>query len=89
MRNRSCVSAAIPHKQGTPMSTDKPPDPSASEAGRQRMPADLHELVEALDRRVPHPDRAAGRGIASDSAKLKKGAEKRIAELEDEPARPE
>ena len=47
------------------MSADQPPDPPASEADRQQMLADLHELVEALDRRVPHPDREGERAIAS------------------------
>ena len=68
------------------MSADQPPDPLASEVDRQRMLADLHELVEALDRRVPHPDREGEHAIATDSADLKKDAEERIAELEDAPA---
>jgi hypothetical protein len=62
------------------MRTDRPP---ASEADRQQMLADLHELVEAIDRRVPLPARASERAIASDSARLKKDAEARIAQLED------
>ena len=68
------------------MSADQPPDPLASEVHRQQMLADLHELVEALDRRVPHPDRDGEHAIATDSADLKKDAEERIAELEDAPA---
>jgi len=68
------------------MTTDQPP---ASEADRLKMLADLHELVEAIDRRVPLPARASERAIASDSARLKKDAEDRIAQLEDVPARPE
>jgi hypothetical protein len=65
------------------MGADQPPEPPVSEADRLLMLADLHELVEALDRRVPHPDREGERAIASDSAELKKDAEQRIAELED------
>jgi hypothetical protein len=65
------------------MGVDQPPEPPVSEADRLQMLADLHELVEALDRRVPHPDREGERAIASDSAGLKKDAEQRIAELED------
>jgi hypothetical protein len=58
------------------------PDPPASDAGKQKIIADLHELVDAIDRRVPHPDRAGERAIAHDAADLKKDAEARIAELE-------
>ena len=67
------------------MSANQPADPPA-EVDRQQMLADLHELVEALDRRVPHPDRKGEHAIATDSADLKKDAEERIAELEDAPA---
>jgi hypothetical protein len=52
------------------------------EVDRQQTLDDLHELVDALDRRVPQPARAGERGIADDSARLRKDAEKRIAELE-------
>jgi len=71
------------------MSADQPPDPPASDADRPQMIADLHELVDALDRRVPHPDRAGEMAIARDSAGLKKAAEDRIAQLEDTPEPPE
>jgi hypothetical protein len=71
------------------MSADQPPDSPASEADRPQMLADLHELVNALDRRVPHPDRAGETAIARDSAGLKKAAEDRIAQLEDTPEPPE
>ena len=67
------------------MSANHPPDQPASDADRPRMIADLHELVDALDRRVPHPDRAGETAIARDSAGLKKAAEDRIAQLEDTP----
>jgi hypothetical protein len=71
------------------MSADQQPDPPASDADRPRMIADLHELVDALDRRVPRPDRAGETAIARDSARLKKAAEDRIAQLEDTPEPPE
>ena len=71
------------------MSADQPTDPPSSDGDRPQMIADLHELVEALDRRVPHPDRAGETAIARDSAGLKKAAEDRIAQLEDTPEPPE
>lgn len=71
------------------MSARQPPDPSASRTPRQQMLADLHELVEALDRRVPRPERVGEGAIARDSAGLKKAAEDRIAQLEDVPVHPE
>jgi hypothetical protein len=67
------------------MSTDQPPDPPASDGDRLQMLADLHELVEALDRRVPHPDRVGETAIARDSAGLRKAAKDRIAQLEGVP----
>ncbi len=42
----------------------------------------LTELIEALDRRIPHVERAGEASIARDAAALKKKALKRIAELE-------
>ena len=71
--------------QVSDMSADQPTNSPAPKADRQRMLADLHELVDALDRRVPHPDRAGEQAIASDSADLKRDAEERIAQLEDPP----
>jgi hypothetical protein len=44
----------------------------------------LRELVEALDRRVPHVERVGEATIARDAAALRKKALKRIAELEAE-----
>ena len=43
---------------------------------------DLHEVVAALDRRVPHPERTGESAIAQDSARMKKSAESRIEQLE-------
>lgn len=42
----------------------------------------LRELVEALDRRVPHVERAGEVGIAHDGAALRAKALEQIAELE-------
>jgi hypothetical protein len=41
----------------------------------------LHELIEALDRRVPHPERGGEIRIAREAAALKQSAQDRIAEL--------
>jgi hypothetical protein len=46
---------------------------------------ELHELIEALDRRVPQIQRAGEASIASDAAALKAKAMARIAELERPP----
>jgi hypothetical protein len=46
---------------------------------------DLLELIAALDRRVPHVERAGEVSIARDAAALKARAWQRIAELEREP----
>jgi len=43
---------------------------------------ELRQLVEALDRRVPHIERAGEIGIARESAELRARAIQRIAELE-------
>jgi hypothetical protein len=64
------------------MDADQPSAPHSSEVGRQQTLEDLHELVDALDRRVPQPTRPEERTIADASARLKRDAEKRIAELE-------
>jgi predicted component of type VI protein secretion system len=42
----------------------------------------LQELIEALDRRLPHVERAGEAAIAEDAAALKQRALERIAELE-------
>jgi hypothetical protein len=46
---------------------------------------ELHELIEALDRRVPHIERVGEPSIAKDAAALRLKALKRIAELEGAP----
>ena len=71
------------------MSADQPTSSPVRDADRQQTLAHLHELVDALDRRVPHPDRASERSIATDSAELKKDAEERIAQLEAPPSHPD
>lgn len=42
---------------------------------------DLQELIDALDRRVPHIERAGESSIARDAAALRDKAVKRLAEL--------
>jgi hypothetical protein len=44
----------------------------------------LRELIAALDRRVPHVERAGETAIASEAAMLKAKALKRIAELDEQ-----
>jgi len=47
-----------------------------------RLVRDLHELIAALDRRVPRVERAGEASIARDAAALRSKARKRLAELE-------
>jgi hypothetical protein len=42
----------------------------------------LHEIVEALDRRIPHVERASESGIAADAKRLRAAALQRIASLQ-------
>jgi hypothetical protein len=51
------------------------------ELGRRRLARELHELVAALDRRVPRLERADERSIAQDAAMLRAKAVERLAEL--------
>lgn len=46
----------------------------------------LHELIEALDRRLPQAQRAAEAAIARDAAALRARALEQIVALEGEPA---
>ena len=48
---------------------------------RNELIRELQELIAALDRRVPHVERAGEAAIARDAAALKLKALKRIAEL--------
>jgi hypothetical protein len=52
------------------------------EVAREVMIRHLRQLVEALDRRVPHIERSGEAAIARDAAVLRERALKRIAELE-------
>jgi hypothetical protein len=49
---------------------------------RDRLVRELLELIDAIDRRVPHVERAGEIEIARDASALKARALKRIAELE-------
>lgn len=53
---------------------------------RAELVQQLRELIDALDRRVPHVERAGELSIARDAAALKARALKRIDELEREQA---
>jgi hypothetical protein len=59
------------------------PHPIVSIVGRTVLD-DLRELVDALDRRVPHLDRKGERDIARDATALRAEAMKRIHEIERE-----
>jgi len=48
----------------------------------QNLIYDLRQLIDAIDRRVPHLEREGEHEIALDAKALKRSAEKRIAELE-------
>ena len=50
---------------------------------RTQLLRELHELIAALDRRMPQVEQAGEASIARDAAALKVKALKRIAELED------
>jgi hypothetical protein len=54
---------------------------------RQELIGHLRELVEALDRRIPHMEREGEDAIARESAVLKRKAQERIAQLEAGPPR--
>ena len=58
-----------------------------AQAQRDQTVRELHELIAALDRRVPHMERAGEMSIARAAAALKSEALRRIHELErDSPA---
>ena len=67
----------------------RPPAPTRA-SGRQPVDATtdihyVHELIEALDRRLPQAERADAATIARDRATLRARAVARLAELEREP----
>ena len=53
---------------------------------RSQLVGELQELIVALDRRVPHLERAEETAIARDAAMLRAQAVKRLAELTDDTA---
>jgi hypothetical protein len=55
---------------------------NVKESSRRRQIRHLRELVAALDRRVPHVERAGEAAIARDAANLREKALTRIAALE-------
>lgn len=59
-------------------------DRRASGAPNRHLVQHLRELIAALDRRVPHVERAGEASIARDAAALKARALKRLEELERE-----
>jgi hypothetical protein len=56
--------------------------PAHKQSAPQETVRELHELIEALDRRVPHVERVGEVSIARAAAALKTAALKRIEELE-------
>jgi hypothetical protein len=60
-------------------------DPSHVESNRSRLVRELRELIEALDRRVPHIEREGEVQIALEAASLREKAVARLAALEREP----
>jgi hypothetical protein len=61
-------------------------DMRSAESASTRIIRELHELIAALDRRVPQVQRAGEVSIAKAAAGLKAEALRRIAELERRPA---
>ena len=53
-----------------------------TDLGRERLIAQLNELIRALDSRVPQLEREGERQIADEAAALKRKAAERLAELE-------
>ncbi len=64
-------------------------DDQAHLRDRMALIRELRQLVEALDRRVPHIERAGEITIARESAELRARAVQRIAELEQDSLKPE
>jgi hypothetical protein len=56
------------------------------EVNRIELARELHELIAALDRRVPRVERAGETAIARDAALLREKALKRLQELSDDDA---
>jgi hypothetical protein len=64
-----------------PAEDESPGEPDMA-VSRADVIRELLELIDALDRRVPHVERAGEASIAREAAALKAKAMKRIAELE-------
>jgi hypothetical protein len=60
------------------------PDTTAVENSRPETVRALHDLIEALDRRTPHVERAGESSIAQAAEALKLAALKRLDELQRE-----
>jgi hypothetical protein len=58
-----------------------------TDAERRRTIRSLHQLVDALNRRVPHVERSGEAAIAQDAADLMRKALERLKELEAESER--
>lgn len=56
---------------------------ASNDAKRQRAIRHLRQLIEALNRRVPHIERVGEEKIARDGAELMEKALKRLKELEE------
>lgn len=80
-------SDAADQRVGTAVAT-MTPDAAVAESTRAQVVRELHELIAALDRRVPHVERAGEVAIARAAAALRLEALKRIEELERETAAP-
>lgn len=57
------------------------PDPGPATAAKEML-ADLHRLIEAIDRRVPHLERLSEMRIAREAAELRQRAVALIRDLE-------
>jgi hypothetical protein len=80
---RAAADAAEQPQGGDVAGSDRP---DTRETGRERTVRQLTELVAALDRRVPHVERAGEVSIAQAAAQLRADALKRVEELQREPA---
>ncbi len=94
-RHRTLVGGfpSVNHSVGAAGADSGIPSRAADELMSHTMPRSdqtviyhLHELIAALDRRVPRQERARERGIADDARALRHAALIRIAELERAPA---
>ena len=66
------------------MTSEQTSEQTTEGKGRTRIMRELHELIAALDRRVPHVERVGEIAIARAAAALRDEALRRIASLEQE-----